>query len=81
MVTLCFLKKPIDFKAVDDKPVDTIFLLISPTVKIHLHLLSKLAYALRDPRFKAVLQRQGPLTEILAAVKLIELELAAGTAR
>ena len=76
MVTLCFLKKPIDFKAIDDKPVDTIFLLISPTVKSHLHLLSKLAFALRDPRFKAVLQRQGPQTEILAAVRLIEAELA-----
>ena len=75
MVTLCFLKKPIDFKAVDDKPVDTIFLLISPTVKSHLHLLSKLAFALRDPRFKAVLQRQGPQSEILAAVRLIEGEL------
>lgn len=80
MVTLCFLKDPIDFKAIDDKPVDTIFLLISPTVKTHLHLLSKLAYALRDSRFKTVLQRQGPPTEILAAVKLIESELAGGTA-
>lgn len=76
MITLCFLKTPIDFKAIDHKPVDTIFLLISPTVRIHLHLLSRLAYALRDPRFKAVLQRQGPQSEIFAAVKLIETELA-----
>ncbi len=80
MVTICFLKDPIDFKAIDEKPVDTIFLLISPTVKIHLHLLSKLAYALRDPRFKAVLQRGGPTTEIMATIKLIESELAGGTA-
>ncbi|WP_243372526.1 PTS sugar transporter subunit IIA [Geotalea sp. SG265] len=81
MITLCFLANPIDFKAIDNKPVDTIFLLISPTVKVHLHLLSKLAYALRDPRFKSVLQRQGPQSEIFATVKLIEGELAVGTAR
>ncbi len=81
MITLCFLKNPIDFKAIDHKPVDTVFLLISPTVKIHLHLLSKLAYALRDQRFKAVLQRQGPQTEILAAVKLVESELTGGNTR
>lgn len=81
MITLCFLKHPIDFKAIDNQPVDTIFLLISPTVKVHLHLLSKLAYALRDQRFKAVLQRQGPQSEIFAAVKLIESELAGRSAR
>ncbi|ACM20063.1 helix-turn-helix transcriptional regulator, MerR family, PTSIIA domain-containing [Geotalea daltonii FRC-32] len=81
MITLCFLTNPIDFKAIDNKPVDTIFLLISPTVKVHLHLLSKLAYILRDQRFKAVLQRQGPQSEIIAAVKLIEGELAGGNAR
>jgi PTS system nitrogen regulatory IIA component len=74
-ITLCFLKHPIDFKAVDEKPVDTLFTLITPSVKLHLHLLAKLAYVLRDPRFKTVLQRQGPASEILAAVRLIESEM------
>lgn len=78
MVTLCFLARPIDFKALDNKPVDTLFTLISPTVKTHLHLLAKLAFALRDERFKAVLQRRGKAAELLATVKAIEGELRGG---
>jgi PTS system nitrogen regulatory IIA component len=76
-ITLCFLDKPIGFHALDGKPVDTLFTLISPTVKTHLHLLAKLAYALRDERFKEVLRRQGKPEEILATIKGIETELGA----
>lgn len=77
-ITLCFLAKPIDFMALDNKPVHILFTLTSPTVKTHLHLLAKLAYALRDERFTTILQRQGSPTEILAAVKAIEAELGGG---
>ena len=38
MVTLCFLETPIDFGSLDGKPVTTLFTLISPTVRAHLHL-------------------------------------------
>ena len=48
-VTLCFLKKPIDFKAIDGIPVSILFTIISPTVRSHLHLLSRIAFVLRDP--------------------------------
>ncbi len=74
-VTLCFLETPIDFKAIDNKPVNILFTLTSPTVKTHLHLLAKLAYALRDQRFKTILQKQGSSAEIMAMVKTIEAEL------
>lgn len=77
-ITLCFLKKPIDFKAVDDRPVDILFTLISPTVKTHLHILAKLAYGLRDERFKQVLRRRGTAAEILATVKALEHDLQKG---
>lgn len=50
-VTLCYLANPIDFAALDGQPVHILFLLTSPTVKVHLHLLSRLAYALHDPQF------------------------------
>ena len=42
MITLCFLEKPVDFGALDGKPVHALFSLISPTVRAHLHLLSRL---------------------------------------
>jgi nitrogen PTS system EIIA component len=74
-ITLCFLEQPIDFQALDGKPVHILFTLISPTAKTHLHLLAKLAYALRDPRFKAVLGRPENPGKILETVRLIESEL------
>ena len=72
MVTLCFLETPIDFGALDGKPVQALFSMISPTTRIHLHLLSMLAYALRDAGFKECLARRSDAGEILAAARRIE---------
>lgn len=74
-ITLCFLEQPIDFKSVDDKPVNILFTLVSPTVKTHLHILAKLAYGLRDSRFKEVLHRSGTEAEIMKVVRTIESEI------
>lgn len=73
-VTLSFLENPIDFHAVDGKPVNILFTLISPTVKVHLHLLSRLGFVLRNPTFKAALKRQAPCEELMA--RLAETEVA-----
>jgi PTS system nitrogen regulatory IIA component len=78
-VTLCFLEQPVDFGALDGQPVSTLFTLISPTVRAHLHLLSRLAFALRHPRFKAAVRSQASREEIFAA--LHEAEAAVHTAR
>jgi len=50
-ITTCFLKTPAEFDAVDDKPVFVLFILMSPSVKIHLHLLSRLAFCVRHDAF------------------------------
>ena len=71
-VTLCFLEHPVDFGSLDGQPVTTLFTLVSPTVRAHLHLLSRLAFALRDPNFKAVLARRAPPEEIHAALRAVE---------
>jgi nitrogen PTS system EIIA component len=71
-VTLCFLEKSVDFGALDDKPVSCLFTLVSPTVRAHLQLLSRVAFALRDPAFKEVIARQGARDEILGAARSIE---------
>lgn len=71
-ITLCFLEKPINFGALDGKPVQILFTLISPTVRAHLHLLSRLAYALRQPAFKKTVLGQGSREEILAEARKIE---------
>ncbi len=71
-VTLCFLETPIDFQAVDGKPVDTLFTLISPTVKLHLHLLSRLGYVLRNKAVKEALKRRAPQEELMRLIAAAE---------
>lgn len=50
-ITTCFLEKPIEFAALDSKPVFVLFILLCPSVKSHLHLLSRLAFCIRDDSF------------------------------
>jgi PTS system nitrogen regulatory IIA component len=78
-ITLCFLENPIDFKAIDNKPVDTLFTLISPTVRAHLHLLSRLSFVLRNQDFKAALGRKASREELMTALSLAETALPAVT--
>ena len=57
-MSLCFLDNSIDFGAIDGQPVSTLFALISPTVRAHLHMLSRLGFVLQNQEFKAALKRQ-----------------------
>lgn len=68
-ICLCFLEKPVEFGAIDNQPVHTLFTLVTPTVRVHLCLLARLAAALLDPGFKAALNRQAPREEILATLR------------
>jgi nitrogen PTS system EIIA component len=70
-VTLCFLENSIDFSALDSLPVTVLFTLITPTVRAHLHLLSRLAFILTDKGFRDVLKRQGSRDEIFAEVRRV----------
>ena len=74
-VTLCFLERPIDFEALDGKPVQILFTLISPTIHTHLHLLSRLTYLLRDAGFKGALLGQASREELLEAARRAEASL------
>lgn len=58
VITTCFSEKPIPFGAIDDQPVIVFFLLISPSVKHHLHLLSRLSFCIRDRMFVDFLKRR-----------------------
>jgi PTS system nitrogen regulatory IIA component len=80
VVTLCFLEQPVHFDAIDGKPVHTLFALVTPTVREHLHLLSFLGYVLRDEGFKSALRRQAPPAEILAEAARAEADLARSAA-
>jgi PTS system nitrogen regulatory IIA component len=72
LVTLCFLATPVEFDAVDGQPVHTLFTIVCPAIKAHLHLLSRLAYALRHPDFAAVIRQRAPQAAILAAAAAVD---------
>src|SRR5438874_8023711 len=75
LITLCFLEQAVNFGALDGKPVSIVFSLISPTVRAHLRLLSRLSFALQDGGFKAVISRQGSRDEIFAEAHRVEATL------
>ncbi|MBN1557088.1 MAG: PTS sugar transporter subunit IIA [Lentisphaerae bacterium] len=76
-VTLCFLEKPVDFNALDGKPVHTLFTLVSHTVKSHLHLLARIAYCLRNGPLRAMLAEPPAREAILQAFRDTEAALPA----
>jgi PTS system nitrogen regulatory IIA component len=74
-IALCFLERPIEFGALDGLPVHALFSLISSTSRAHLHLLSRLAFALNDSGFKRMVTRAGSRDEILGEARRVESKL------
>jgi PTS system nitrogen regulatory IIA component len=71
LVSLCFLETPIDYGALDGKPVQALFTLISPTMRAHLHLLARLSFALQDAEFKALVLAQAGRDDLMKAIRRI----------
>ena len=68
VLALCFLEQAIDFNALDGKAVDTVFTIITHTVRSHLHILSRLSYALHQPSVRGVLTGTASRQEIFDAL-------------
>src|SRR5262249_15066088 len=66
-IMLCYLKQPVSFGAADGKPVQVVFTLLAPNVRMHLQLLARLACTLRDEQFRSVVLGRGTAESILAA--------------
>jgi PTS system nitrogen regulatory IIA component len=71
-VTLCFLAQPIDFSAIDNKPVHTLFTLITPTIRAHLYLLSRLSVALQNPTFFRLVTERAAAKDLFAAAEAVD---------
>ena len=72
-IAACYLKTPVDFNALDGKPVNLLFVLLSPSVRTHLQILSRLSYCLRDKAFVAFLHscpEPGTLREKFEAMEV-----------
>jgi PTS system nitrogen regulatory IIA component len=71
-VTLCLLRDPVNFGAVDGKPVHALFTVVSSNVPGHLRVLGQLGFALHDEQLRRLLVRRSPAAEILAGVQSVE---------
>jgi len=72
LLMLCFLEQAIEFGAIDGQRVRVLFCLLSPTIRGHLALLSRLAFVLRDPQFKDAILREASREEIFQEAKRVE---------
>ena len=75
LVALCFLENPVEFGAIDHQPVTTLFTFVSPTVRAHLHLLSRLGFVLRNENFRSAIMRQASRDDIMNALAKAEAEI------
>lgn len=76
MVSLCFLEKPVDFNSLDGLPVHTVFMLVSPLIRMHLSLISRISFSLQQKWFMDLIVNQASREDILRAVGQIDQELA-----
>ncbi len=58
LIKFFFPQNPLNLKSVDGKPVHTIILLISQTIKQHLSLLAHLSFLLSKETFRAALEKR-----------------------
>jgi PTS system nitrogen regulatory IIA component len=75
MLTLALLDHPIDYGAVDNRPVHTLFIVISPSTRAHLHILSRLGYVLQDTSVRSAISARAPAAAILGAMEKVEQRL------
>ncbi|MDY0211476.1 MAG: PTS sugar transporter subunit IIA [Desulfuromonadaceae bacterium] len=75
-VNICFLENPVEFAALDGKSVHTLIIVVSPSLRIQLHLLSLLHLVLRDPALRQMLATQPGREEVIEAIQTAERQLA-----
>ncbi len=75
IIGVAMLRSPIDWGALDDKPVHTLFFLFASDDKQHLHLLAKIAHLSSDEKALKFLQKQPDRQSLLAYIKQWELGL------
>lgn len=78
-VMLCFLAEAVDFSAIDGQPVRVLFMVLSPSVRVHLQILARLAFVLHDDVLKELLGKVASREAILERLRAIEASSDAAT--
>lgn len=79
LVRTCYLRHPLDYHAADGKLVDTLFLMVCPTVHEHLQLLARLACVLQSADFRNLLASRPDQIRLISAVRAAEAAFAEET--
>jgi len=72
IASICFSREPVDFGAIDGKPVHCLFTLVSPTVRSHLQILSRIAFVLKEKGVREAIIYQKPKELILQEIEKAE---------
>ncbi len=71
-VALCLLRHAVEFDAIDGKPVHALFIVVSPTVPMHLRILGQLGFLLRDQILRRMLRDRMTADDILGRIEMLE---------
>ena len=74
-VAVSYLAKPVEYDALDGAPVHTLFTIVSPSMRIHLHLLAVIAAALGDPEVPKLIAARAPEPALVDAFDRVEAAL------
>lgn len=73
-ISLCFLNSPIEYGALDGKPVHSLFFVLTSSLGRHLDCMTKLAFFCRDRAFIHLLETQAARGEIISLIEKRESE-------
>lgn len=72
VLRVCYLAEPLPYAADDGQAIETLFLMICPTVHEHLQLLARLSSVLHSPDFCTLLCSKPDKTRLLSALRAAE---------
>ncbi|MDD3119135.1 MAG: PTS sugar transporter subunit IIA [Victivallales bacterium] len=55
-ISICFLERPVDFRALDREPVFVLFVVLSANARRHLEMLAKISYLCHQAAFRELLR-------------------------
>jgi len=71
-VSLFLLDRPVDFEAIDGKPVHALFVVVAPSIPVHLRALAHLGHVLRDPTLRRLLADRADDDRIMGRIRELE---------
>jgi len=73
-VSLCLLRDAVEYYAIDGLPVHALFVVISPTVPMHLRILAELSLVLHDEELLRLLRERATSEQLFMRIRTVERE-------